>query len=398
MSVFRHISARRGVRYAALCGLALLLCVSPAPAQDPPAEAPAAPQAAPELAQQQVNVSVKIIEFQATKGVETGLSAYFQQRNLRQYGQVVSGTNAITTADLTFPTSTSAGVSVFLDRLNMNNFDLELVLQALVDESRALILARPKAMVMVGSDVPTTIQTSQQVPYENTVVVGSTAVQVTAFETTGVTLTVSVPQVIDDDADPLTEDDSYVRLVVEAYVSEQGQRIVVALDPQLAGSSFASGKSAITVPEFITRRVKTEVWVRNGQVLVLGGLYRNTQSRTHNSPPFLQQGEDIVAGLAQRVIPGEITASPVSSSLGYRSAGDERRELIFLIKADIWRPAYAVMNQFGPQDEEEDQKRMRPTDVITTVIEGITDIPQGIAEGISRESTERIDSGLEPRR
>jgi Flp pilus assembly secretin CpaC len=346
----------------------------------------------------QVNVSVKIIEFQATKGVDTGLSAYFRQRNLHQYGKVVTGTSAITTADLTFPTATSAGVSVFLDRLNMNNYDLELILQALVDESRALILARPKAMVMVGSDVPTTIQTSQQVPYENTVVVGSTAVQVTAFETTGVTLTVTVPEVVDDDSDPQTQDDAYVRLGVEAQVSEQGQRIVVALDPQLAGTSFASGMSAITVPEFITRRVKTEVWVRNGQVLVLGGLYRNAANRTLTSPPFMQQGEDIVAGLAQRVLPGDITASPISSTLGNRNTTDERRELIFLIKADIWRPAYAVMDQFGFSEEEEERKPIRPTDVITDVIEGITGIPQGIAEGISRESEGGMESDLGPQR
>ena len=42
--------------------------------------------------QKQVNVAVKIIEFQTSKGSESGLSAYFKQRNEpRPYGRVSSG-------------------------------------------------------------------------------------------------------------------------------------------------------------------------------------------------------------------------------------------------------------------------------------------------------------------
>ncbi|HPU99164.1 MAG TPA: hypothetical protein PLO53_14580, partial [Candidatus Hydrogenedentes bacterium] len=120
----------------------------------------------------QVNVSVKIIEFQSTKDSERGLSAYFKQRNEpRPYGRISSGNGAITAASLAFPNSTTSGLTLFFDRLSTIYGDIELVLQALVDQNRAFILSQPKVMVPVGSPTPTTIKTSQDVPYENTIVV-----------------------------------------------------------------------------------------------------------------------------------------------------------------------------------------------------------------------------------
>lgn len=126
---------------------------------------------------EQVVVHVKIIEFQATKGVETGLSAFFKKLpRTGPFGSVSTSGNAIDSADLTFPSSTAAGLSVFLDRISMNSGDIEVVLQALADDNKATILFRPRAMVMVGKDLPPShITTSQMIPYETTQVVGNTA-------------------------------------------------------------------------------------------------------------------------------------------------------------------------------------------------------------------------------
>lgn len=293
----------------------------------------------------QVIVSVKIIEFQITKGVETGLSAFFlRTAKALPFGQV----SALNMADLTFPTSSAAGITVFLDRIGIKEGQFEFILQALVDENRAFILSKPRAMVMVGETTPTIIQTTQQIPYENTVVVGSTAVQVTAFEDTGVTLEIMVPEIIDDDGDWTTRDDTYVRLDIKASVKEEGQRIVVALDDQLAGgSNFSLARNAISVPEFISRRIDTHVWVRNGQVLMLGGLYRNSETKSNSTLPWLTQGENAVFGAVNRVVPGNIKARPLTSTLGSRSRSEGRRELVFMIKSEIWWPAYTVAGDAG---------------------------------------------------
>ncbi len=346
----------------------------------------------------QVIVSVKVIEFQTTKGVETGLSAYFARRNkYRAYGRVTSGNGAITSADITFPTSTAAGITVFLDRLRMSEGNVEVVLQALVNENRAFILSRPKAMVMVGGI--TTVKTTQRIPYEDTQVVGVLAVQVTQFRDTGVMLKVGVPDIIDDDGDWTTNDDTYIFLDVNAEVKEVGQRIVVALDDQLAGGGdFSLARNAITAPEFLSRSIDTHVCVRHGQVLMLGGLYRNTKNKSLTTLPWLTQGEDLVIGLAERLVPGEFLASPLSATVGNRATTEGRRELVFMIKAEVWRPAYTVADEHGfwdfEDDEEDEKERISPTDVITDVLEGISEIPQDIVEGITGETEEKVESSL----
>lgn len=338
--------------------------------------------------QQQVNVSVKIVEFQTTKGVETGLSAYFKHREMPEaYGHVNTHNGTIESADITFPSSTAAGITVFLDRISTAYGDLELTLQALVDQNRASILSRPKAMVPVGQETPTIIETIEEVPYESTVVVGATAAQITEFRPTGVTLNVKATQVVDDDGNPATTDDTYIQLALMTQVNEQGQRITVALDDMLAGTGILGGGSnAISVPEFVSRSISTTVWVRHGQVLILGGLYRNTKNKNLATLPWLTQGEDFAHSVVQRAVPFSVPPIPLTTGLGNQQTEEGRRELVFLIKAELWRPAYTVADEFGFMEEEtkrDDGKKKSPSDVITGVIGGIADIPQDIVEGIA---------------
>lgn len=339
----------------------------------------------------QVTVSAKIVEFQATKGVDTGLSAYFQKREKTDWwGVVEPPTQGLLTADVTFPTSASA-ITVFLDRIRMTEGDIEMVLQALVDENRASILSNPKVMVMVGQH--TNIQTTQQIPYENTTVVGSTAVQSTDFRPTGVTLDIQALEVHDFDGDWTTTEDTFVKLGVDASVSEEGQRIVIALDDQLVG---VTSSNAIRAPEFVERAIKTTVWVRNGQVLCLGGLYSNAKTKSLATMPWLTQAEDMAVGVAERAVPGDFLGSPVSSVLGNRSTDESRRELVFFIKAEAWRPAYTVLESHGFMDvEEEEEPAAKPADVIRDVLEGVTGIPENIGEGIKKTTgSEGIESEL----
>lgn len=337
--------------------------------------------------QKQVNVSVKIIEFQTTKNTETGLSAYFKQRNEpRPYGRISSGNGAVTAADLTFPAPVGSGLTVFLDNLSSSYGDFEVVLQALVDQNRAFILSQPKVMVPVGEATPTLIKTSQEVPYENTVVVGASAVQTTAFRPTGVSLSVSALQVVDDDGDPMTTEDIYYQLKLTAEIAEEGQRITVALDSS-SPTSATKNSTAISVPEFVSRSVDTTVWVRNGQVLIMGGLYRNSTTNNTATLPWLTQGEDILSNAVSRAVPFAQNATvPITAGLGNTSRADGRRELVFLVKADLWRKAFTVADDFGFTEEEEGEKtpaRPRtPADVITGVLENITDISQGVTVGI----------------
>ena len=336
---------------------------------------------------QQVQVSVKVIEFQTNKDIETGLSAYFQQRLVPQpYGRADSPVGSISASDITFPSSTTAGITVFLDRLVTRYGDIEVVLQALVDQGRAFILSQPTALVPVGAAAdakPTVIKTTQDIPYEDTVVAGSTAVQITNFKPTGVTLTVVASEILDDDGDPETKEDTYINLQLTASVVEEGQRITVALDDLLAGSGgiFDSSTNAIQVPEFVSRIITTNVWVRHGQVLMLGGLYRNTESKDLATLPWLTQSDRFMNGVIQRAVPFAVQPVPLSSSIGNNTLAHSRRELIFLIKADV----PTLIFDEGMAVEEEETMLTNPTGVVTDVLKTIGDIPREIGENVTGE-------------
>lgn len=305
--------------------------------------------------QQQVNVAVKIIEFQTSSAKEFGLSTYFEHRvDPRPYGIVSTGRGIITAASTAFPNTSTGGITVFLDRLSSYYGDFEVVLQALVDQNRAFILSQPKVMVPVGVATPTVIKTTEDVSYENTVVVGATTTQTTAFRATGVTLTVNALQVVDDDGNPSTQDDVYIQLKIIAEINEEGERITVALDDKSSsGTLFTEASNAITVPEFISRSIETTIWVRQDQVLILGGLYRNTKNKNVATLPWLTQGENIINNVVDWISPlNETPAAPLASSLGNRNTKESRRELVFMLKADLWRKAYTVSQGEEPYLEE----------------------------------------------
>lgn len=401
MNVQRKYTAATGVITVLFLGLIASPIAGAGPGPKLPtgvaAEADIAPIAPAPGSPQQVNVSVKVVEFQARKGVESGLSLFYARRNtIRPYGRVAtagvgSGNGAITTADLTFPTDAESAITVFLDKISTGNGEIEMVLQALADENNAFILSRPRVMVMVGEATPTEIKTVQENPYARPTVVGTTVINATDFRDTGVTLWVWVRKVIDDDGDWSTTDDTYVQLYVVADVKERGQDEVIAFDPRFGASQ------QVSAPSFLSRRIDTKVWVRHGEVLVLGGLFRNQDLRSVDTIPWMSKAENVTVGLAERLIPGNFLGTPLSSTLGARDVEQQRRELVFFIKSEIWRAAYTVVDEFALFDETDEapKERRSPTDVIESVLEGISDTSEGIVDGVSgRKGKSKIDESL----
>lgn len=346
--------------------------------------------------QQQINVTVKIIEFQTSKGMETGLSAYFAKRmNPQPYGQVSTGKGIINAASMAFQSSSNAGITLFLDELSNYYGEFELVLQSLVDQNRAFILSQPKVMVPIGAAVPTTISTTQKIPYEKTVAVGSTTVQTTDFKDTGVIVNISALQLYDVDGVPTTSEDTYIQLKLTTTVNEEGQRITVALDDNTssAGGVFTRTSNAISVPEFISRSIDTTVWVRNGQALILGGLYRNTKQKNLASLPWLTQGENMINNVVNQISPiNDTPRIPLASPFGNRSDNESRRELVFIVKADVWRKAFTVTEGFGlesetaaqegePEGEEDVIKPKGNTNFLGDFIDSLTNTDEGLGVG-----------------
>ena len=359
---------------------ALMLVVLASPAFGGEGEA-APPPPDPNMPTQ-VKVSVKIVEFQITRGLETGLSAYFARRQERRlFNRLPFESSHLNTADLTFP-MTNPAITVFLDRINMSEGDLEVVLQALASESRATILSRPRALVKVQEPTRTIVKTVTENPYENLVVVGQTTVTTTDFKNTGVTLAVSVPELTDDDSDWYTQEDSYIKLFINADVNELGSDIDV--------------QTGITAPSFSNRMIETTVWARHGQMLILGGLYRNQKNKQLTTVPWLSQAENVAMGTAEQLVPGNITASPLSSSVGNRRNSDERRELVFFIKTETWLPTYVILDEHQFDFEEDIEVKPSPVEIVKEKAKQAVNYPLDVIERVSGESlTSELGSELD---
>ena len=174
-------------------------------------------------------------------------------------------------------------------------------------------------------------------------------------------------------------------------MKEEGQRIVIALDDQLAGGGDDENpaRNLITVPEFVSRSINTHVWVRDGQVLMLGGLYRNTESKSISTLPWLTQAEDVAVGFVENVLSGSFAASPLSATVGSRDTEEGRRELVFLIKCEIWRPSFTIPDTLGFEERLEAARRNPPSDVIRTV----PDQPQDASAAGNNADTPTGDDG-----
>lgn len=148
---------------------------------------------------------------------------------------------------------------------------------------KLLALNRQKANVLIG----------QKVGYLSTTATSTATTQTVEFLDTGTQLTLR----------PFASDDGYIRLELRPQVSTFDIR-------------EASG---VTIPDEITQELTTNVMVRDGQTVVLGGLFKEETTIERSQTPFL--GDIPIAGAAFQG----------------RSDTIDRNEVIFLITPHIVR-------------------------------------------------------------
>lgn len=132
---------------------------------------------------------------------------------------------------------------------------LELELSALENSGQAELIARPR--VTTQDNVPASIRSGVRIPY-----------QAQAGGTAGGSITQFVDAVLSLDVTPLITPDG---------------RIIMQLD--IRQDSVASGSGEI--PAINTNTVNTRVLVDNGDTLVLGGIFRDEQTREEIRTPLL---------------------------------------------------------------------------------------------------------------
>lgn len=172
--------------------------------------------------------------------------------------------------------------------------DISVFLRVLDEVTDSTILARPKIMALNRQRAEVLVGT--KVGYLSTTATETTTTQSVEFLDTGIQLVFR----------PFISRDGMIRLELAPSVSEARLRPVTQ----------ATGVT-VTIPDEVTNQLTTNVRVRDGQTLVLGGLFRESTSITRRQVPLL--GDIPILGAA------------------FRGQDDSvvRNEIIFLITPSI---------------------------------------------------------------
>jgi len=182
----------------------------------------------------------------------------------------------------------------------IGDFDVSAVVRALSQEQGAELLSAPRLTVISGRPARITVAQEMRYPQSYGQIqsqVGSTGSgSTTGGGSAGVTITAGTPQ------DFATRNIG-VELQVTAHIEKDRDLISLNLEPKVTdfdgfmeygGPSLAiSAGTSVTVPPgfyqpiFSVREVSTEVTVRSGETIVMGGLTREEKRNVNDRVPFL---------------------------------------------------------------------------------------------------------------
>ncbi|MHC5022332.1 MAG: hypothetical protein ACYTGG_00275 [Planctomycetota bacterium] len=172
--------------------------------------------------------------------------------------------------------------------------DVSVFIRVLDEVTDSSVLARPKVMTLNRQRAEVLV--GRRVGYLSTTATETTTTQTVEFLDTGIQLVLR----------PFISQDGSIRMELAPSVSEA----------ELRNVTDATG-SVVTIPDEVTSEVTTNVRMKDGQTLVLGGLFRESNTVTRRQIPWL--GDIPLLGAA------------------FRGQDDtvKRTEIIFLITPSI---------------------------------------------------------------
>ncbi len=201
----------------------------------------------------QVLIEVRIIQVQRTHDLSLGISGRYAQQN-RSGG---------TDTTISFPSAAGASDIVALLTGGKGSVNYSIALNALQSRGDVKVLSLPviiaqnnkQAILNVGQNVPF-IQVSQ-----SAAIVGTGLVQTIQYQSVGTTLTIT----------PIINPDGYVNLTVSQT------------------DDNATNDVQFNAPIISQRQASTQVFIKDGQTTVIGGLTDNTTSTTVSGIPILSK-------------------------------------------------------------------------------------------------------------
>jgi general secretion pathway protein D len=201
----------------------------------------------------QVLIEVTIVQVQRTHDLSLGIGGTYQQKNR----------NGGTDTTISFPSQAGANDIVALLTGGKGSVNYSVALNALQSRGDVKVLSLPviiaqnnkQAILNVGQNVPF-VQVSQ-----SAAIVGTGLVQTIQYQSVGTTLTIT----------PIINPDGYVNLTVSQT------------------DDNATNDVQFNAPIISQRQASTQVFIRDGQTTVIGGLTDNTTSTTVSGIPILSR-------------------------------------------------------------------------------------------------------------
>jgi type IV pilus secretin PilQ/predicted competence protein len=179
-------------------------------------------------------------------------------------------------------------------KVGVTGSELAVFLKLLDEVTDSTIMSNPKILTL--NRMPGRVLVGTKVGYLSTTSNDTTTTQTVEFLDTGTQLAFR----------PFVSNDGFIRMELKPQVSEAVIREV----------SNTTG-AVVTIPDEVTNELTTNVMVRDGQTVVLGGLFRESNETARRQVPFL--GDIPILGAAFR-----------GHDTDYK-----RREIIFLITPSV---------------------------------------------------------------
>jgi len=203
----------------------------------------------------QVIIEASIVEVTLRDELRYGLNWLFNDDLNGGYsgiGQLFAGP-AVSTSGFSYSVVNASG-------------ELKAVLNALASENLLNVISSPSVMVLDNQTA--TIQVGNQIAVPgNAVATGDTITRSVSYRDTGVQLTVT----------PSVNAGGMVTMDVEQEVTD------------VNGSEDSTIIGSDTIPSFLERKITSQVAVRSGESIVLGGLILENKSQDSRGVPFLHE-------------------------------------------------------------------------------------------------------------
>lgn len=245
----------------------------------------------------QILVEAKVVEVLLSDGQQRDVDITFNRHDRKQNldSKAGFGTNAASTiasgGEMNwYPyVAGEVGDSVYK---NLNT-----TIKWLITANDAKVLSAPNLVVSLGATA--SIVTGQDIPIQTIQVVSGSTTTSTKFKRVGVTLNVT-PNIINDNS---------VNLTVNPQVSNV-QRY----------ENIQQNEGTYPVPVISIRNIQTELTLKDGQIVMLGGLYSHTEKDNEDRVPFLSDLPFV----------GELFTG--------KNQSKELTQLIFFLKINILSP------------------------------------------------------------